>query len=264
MPIDFHDAKNSRTYAERAADETWNAAIQQLVDLSGKVVADLGCGGGIYTRALAILGATHVIGIDSSEVMLTTACRDTHNERVNYVLGDACATGLSADSFDVLLERAVIHHIQPQDQPANLAETQRLLKSGGLVIMQDRTAEDCLLPGSATHIRGYFFERYPKLRDREVARRPERDRLLAMMRNASFEQVEARSFWETRHRYENFAQLAQNLSARSGRSILHDLDDVELTNLIAYIRLQIGGHEDQEIIEQDRWTIWTGRKPLHP
>lgn len=262
MPIDFHDAKNSRTYTEREADETWHVAIQQLVDLSGKDIADLGCGGGIYTRALALLGAAHVTGIDSSEVMLTTARHDTQDERINYVLGDACATGLPAESFDVILERAVIHHIQPQDQPANLTEALRLLKPGGLLMMQDRTAEDCLLPGSATHIRGYFFERYPKLQAREVARRPAREHLLTMMRNAGFEQVETRSFWETRYRYESFAQLAQNLSARSGRSILHDLDDAELATLVEHIRVQIGEHEDTEIIEQDRWTMWTGCKPM--
>jgi predicted RNA methylase len=41
-----------------------------LFDFSGKRVADIGCGGGIYAKALAELGAREVIALDYSEEML--------------------------------------------------------------------------------------------------------------------------------------------------------------------------------------------------
>lgn len=40
----------------------------------------------------------------------------------------------------------------------------------GVYIIQDRTPEDCLLKGDDNHIRGYFFERFPKLKEQEIKR----------------------------------------------------------------------------------------------
>lgn len=56
MPIDFHDPNNRWTYTTREADETWSALIRANVDVAKKRIADIGCGGGIYTKALASMG----------------------------------------------------------------------------------------------------------------------------------------------------------------------------------------------------------------
>lgn len=59
MPINFHDEQNRQTYATRNADESWISLIKDPVDISNKRIADVGCGGGIYTKAL-IRGSTSV------------------------------------------------------------------------------------------------------------------------------------------------------------------------------------------------------------
>jgi len=56
MPIDFHDEQNKQTYATRNADESWISLIKDTVVVSNTRIADIGCGGGIYTKALIKMG----------------------------------------------------------------------------------------------------------------------------------------------------------------------------------------------------------------
>src|SRR5215469_3878485 len=162
MPIDFHTQENPYTYATRQADSSWRVLINSIVAVNGKRALEIGCGGGIYTKALADMGAASVTGLDSSREMLRAArenCREYAN--IDFVLGSALSTGLLAERYDLVLQRAVIHHLAPNDLRTSLVEAFRLLRPESMLIVQDRTTEDRLLPGSKTHIRGYFFSRYP-------------------------------------------------------------------------------------------------------
>lgn len=51
MPINFNDEQNEFTYTGRFADESWKDAIVSLIVPNGLRIADVGCGGGIYSRA---------------------------------------------------------------------------------------------------------------------------------------------------------------------------------------------------------------------
>src|SRR5262249_9808097 len=82
----------------------------------------------------------------------------------------AVATGLPMASADIVFERALIHHLG--DLKACFAEARRVLVPRGTLIVQDRTPADVDLPGSPEHLRGYFFERFPRLGDVERTRRP--------------------------------------------------------------------------------------------
>ncbi len=54
MGIDFHNQKNRITYTTRTADKTWIEALKNLVPTENIAKAlDIGCGGGIYTKALS-------------------------------------------------------------------------------------------------------------------------------------------------------------------------------------------------------------------
>ncbi|WP_321893362.1 class I SAM-dependent methyltransferase, partial [Paraburkholderia tropica] len=213
----------------------------------------VGCGGGIYTEAWLNLGAAAVSGVDFSAQMVAAATqRLKHLPRASISQGDAYATGLPAGSVDIVFERALIHHLK--DYRACFAEARRLLAPRGTFLIQDRTAADVEAPASADHFRGYFFECFPRLSAVEKDRRPKAADIETALKEAGFGQVATRKVWETRKTYRSFDELAQDLAARTGRSILHELNDDELQQLIAYIRTRLPASE--LIVEKDRWTIW--------
>lgn len=258
MPINFHDATNANTYATRTADETWIRQMQSI--LGGRHigrVADIGCGGGIYSRAWKRLGAESVVGVDSSAQMITDARAATTGEGIDFVHADANATSLSDESCDIVFSRAVVHHL---DNHANaFAEAYRILKPSGVVIVQDRTIEDVLQPASPSHLRGWFFEVYPRLLQQEHDRRPVTADFLKVLIDAGFTHGETETFWETRRTYATPDELRDDLMARTGRSILHELDDAELHTLADTVVLVTTGV--YPLTERDRWTMWTATKP---
>nr|WP_285858773.1 class I SAM-dependent methyltransferase [Paenibacillus sp. MER 99-2] len=53
--------------------------IQNNVNVNGKPIVDIGCGGGIYTKSLADMGALHVTGVDLSLEMIKGASENCIN-----------------------------------------------------------------------------------------------------------------------------------------------------------------------------------------
>ncbi|OZI66915.1 class I SAM-dependent methyltransferase [Bordetella genomosp. 11] len=254
MSIDFHSEAVKDTYAHREAHADWAKAMEALARPAGKRVVDVGCGGGIYSLAWADLGAARVTGVDFSEVMVDTATRQSDGRPgLSFQVGAADDTGLPAGSADVVFERALIHHLA--DYTDCFREAARLLSPGGMLLVQDRTVDDVRLPGSAQHIRGYFFECFPRLAAFESGRRPSDGRVRQALEAAGFGGIESRTLWETRRTYGDFEALASDLRARTGRSILHELSDAEIEELIGFIRQRVPA--GSAIVEQDRWTIWS-------
>jgi ubiquinone/menaquinone biosynthesis C-methylase UbiE len=251
--IDFHSEANRGTYARREADTGWADAMTAIIDPAGKRVADIGCGGGIYSQAWRTLGASAVVGVDFSAQMVADARERTVGlPGIAFQQGDATATGLAPASRDIVVERALIHHLRSYE-PA-FTEARRVLVPGGRLIVQDRRPADVALPGSPRHLRGWFFERFPKLLEIETGRRPTSDTVKQAMRAAGFGAIRTRTFWEVRRTYATVDELERDLAARTGRSILHALDDGELRDLIAFIRERIGA---PPIVEKDCWTLWS-------
>ena len=251
--IDFHADANRTTYAQRDADAGWAESIRGIVDPVGKRVADIGCGGGIYSRAWRALGAADVVGVDFSAQMIAAAReRTTGQPGLAFRQGDAADTGLAARSRDIVFQRALIHHLE-RCEPA-FAEAHRLLVPGGRLIVQDRTPADVALPGTPHHLRGWFFECFPRLLAVETGRRPTDEAVEPALRTAGFKDIRRRTLWEVRRTYASVEELEHDLAARTGRSILHALDDDELRTLIGFIRARIG---PSPIVEQDCWTIWS-------
>jgi ubiquinone/menaquinone biosynthesis C-methylase UbiE len=257
MAIDFHASKNRNTYAGRLADPEWRKTMLQIVNPIGMRVADVGCGGGIYTAAWAELGARSVMGIDFSAQMVRDATEANCGRKgVTVSQGEALCTGLPDDSADIVFERALIHHLR--DRAACFREAWRVLAPRGFFIVQDRTPKDVALPGSPEHIRGYFFEVFPRLLAVEGRRRAESATVRREIAAAGFGDVREMSIWEVRKRHADAAALAADLRGRTGRSILHELSDEELESLIEHILAKT--FKGSPITEQDRWTIWWGRK----
>lgn len=258
MSIDFHNKEIRDSYTSRNAHNSWIEVISKLVPIKDISKAlDIGCGGGIYCKALSEMGVDSVTGVDFSDPILEGArehCKEYKN--VFFNKGNAYETGLDNNSFDLLLERALIHHIE--DLLACFKEAYRLLEDNGFYIVQDRSPEDCLLKGNNSNIRGYFFELFPKLVDKETKRRHNSQSVFEKLKEVGFKEITEIKLWETRKVYENKEQLLKDLKERTGRSILHDLDNNELELLINHIDQSISITED--IAEKDRWTIWRAIK----
>ncbi|RZU32691.1 class I SAM-dependent methyltransferase [Blastococcus saxobsidens] len=257
MAIDFHAEANRRTYAGRQADGSWRDAVRRLVEPRNAVVVDVGCGGGSYTRAWHELGAAMVLGVDSSAQMLDAA-REANDglPGLDFRLGDATATALADGCADVVFARALVHHTP--DLAAVVAEAFRLLHAGGTYLVQDRTADDVAQAGSPTHPRGWMFEVHPRLLEVESRRRPDPAALESELTAAGFDGVAAASLWEVRRRYEDREDYLAEIGARTGRSILHELDDAELATLVHELRDRL---PEGPLTETDRWTIWRATRP---
>jgi SAM-dependent methyltransferase len=255
VPIDFQDPANRRTYSGRAADASWSDAVCGLVDPVGAVVVDIGCGGGTYTRAWSELGARRVIGVDSSAPVLAAA-REDHGSLpgVDFRAGEAADTGLPTGSADVVFARALIHHVA--DLGPVVAEARRLLRPRGTYLVQERTPDDVALPGATDRPRGWFFEVFPRLLEVENARRRTAEVVSDRLRHGGFDDVTTTRLEEVRRRYPHRDDYLTEIAARTGRSILHELDDAELGHLVARLRDRL---PDGPVIERDRWTLWTAR-----
>ncbi|UOQ42920.1 class I SAM-dependent methyltransferase [Halobacillus salinarum] len=259
MAIDFHDSNNKYTYTNRKVPSEWIEVYGKIT--SGKHIqkaVDIGCGGGVYSQALVELGSSEVVGIDFSRTMLEGAKENTlpYKSSIQFVLGDAYATGLTSDRYDLVLKRALIHHL---DQLSNsVMEAKRILKNEGVLIIQDRTPSDCFLKGSSTHIRGHLFSLFPRLKRIEERRRYKSDVVRRALKQAELKNIQETKLWETRKLYKSKDELLEELRTRKGRSILFELDNRELEKLITYIDSKIGSTEP--IIEKDRWTIWSAEK----
>jgi SAM-dependent methyltransferase len=224
----------------------------RLVDPAGADVVDVGCGGGVYSRAWHELGAATVTGIDSSDPILDEA-RRSHADLPGMTFrgGDATATGLADASADVVFERALIHHVA--DLQPVVVEAARVLRPGGSLLIQDRTPDDVAQPGSADHPRGFLFEVFPRLLDIESGRRRTGPAVTAALSHAGYRNVGTSELWEVRRRYTDREDYLAEIARRTGRSILHELDDDELAQLVAGLRERL---PTGPLVEQDRWSLW--------
>jgi 2-polyprenyl-6-hydroxyphenyl methylase/3-demethylubiquinone-9 3-methyltransferase len=107
--------------------------IGKHLDLPGKEVIDIGCGGGLLSEGMATLG-THVTGIDLSEKALSVARLHLleSGQRVDYlqVSAEAIAKDRPA-SFDAVTCMEMLEHVP---DPASIVNACALLvKPGGQV-----------------------------------------------------------------------------------------------------------------------------------
>lgn len=257
MSIDFHSSRIRKTYAARDADASWAGAMLAIIDPRDLRVADIGCGGGIYSRAWHSLGAGSVIGLDFSEQMVFDAWEASMGvPSISFRRAEAANTGLSNGSVNIVFQRALIHHLP--DIVSAFAEAFRILAPCGTLMVQDRTYEDVLQPASTQHFRGYFFEVFPRLLQVEQKRRPATKDVTSALQQAGFLDMTTTSLAEIRRTYASFTELQDDLRDRTGRSILHALTDTELEKMIDRISSRVGN--TRPIEERDFWTIWFATK----
>lgn len=79
--------------------------LQELGDLRGKSVLDVGCGEGYFSRLVKRLGAESVMGVDLSEKMIDIAKRKEAREGlgISYACKDLTQLDLPGQRFDVVI-----------------------------------------------------------------------------------------------------------------------------------------------------------------
>lgn len=125
--------------AQRYVRAIQNLLAREMRSLEEKTLLELGCGFGMTSVALAVLGARAVHGADVHRGMLATQAgvlRDLEPRlRVYPSANRAEALGYASRSFDVVLVvEALSHFLKPED---TLIEVWRVLKPGGVLILAD-------------------------------------------------------------------------------------------------------------------------------
>jgi SAM-dependent methyltransferase len=93
---------------------------------------DVGCGTGALTQTILDRAAPrHVIGVDASEAFLGFARQGTHDPRVQFRTGDACALPVDEAAFDAVVSGLMLNFV-PEPAKA-VAEMSRTVRPGGIV-----------------------------------------------------------------------------------------------------------------------------------
>lgn len=99
----------------------------------GKKVLEVGCGTGLFTQGIANSN-NQVVALDISSELVEKAKKRTSENKIKYIIGDACNTGFSDKSFDYIIGSSVLHHL---DLDKALLEFRRLLKPRGGIIFTE-------------------------------------------------------------------------------------------------------------------------------
>lgn len=103
----------------------------------GKVILDLGCGEGFYSRKMADF-AKKVIGIDNAKGMLDLAIEQEKREKrgIDYRLGNVKNMNfIENSSIDICIGNYVVNYIETNELKKFYGEISRVLKPGGSFIL---------------------------------------------------------------------------------------------------------------------------------
>jgi ubiquinone/menaquinone biosynthesis C-methylase UbiE len=178
--IAFHDRLREGQYEQRwspeaearvANDPMWSnfkyyAIEQASLDLSqrwlrehgrGATVLDYCCGNGLDSIYLVKHGARHVTGIDISDVSIRN-CRELARaegvaDRTTFETMDAEALTFPDNTFDLITEYGVLHHL---DLDKSMAELVRVMKPGGHFLGTETLGHNPLIR--------WYRQRTPELR----------------------------------------------------------------------------------------------------
>ena len=90
---------------------------------------DLGCGYGWHCRYAAQMGASQILGIDSSEKMIAKAAADNSDVQIRYEVCSIEEYDYPENFYDLVVSNLVLHYLDDLDSVYQ--NVYRTLKSGG-------------------------------------------------------------------------------------------------------------------------------------
>jgi len=122
--------------------QAYGDIIRSVGPFSAKNVLELGCGRGDLSVFLAKQGA-EVTGVDVGENLIAAArlLAQVNNVRCEFRAANITDIPFKANTYDVVLGIAILHHLSPSDLRKALQETHRVLKEDGAAFFVE-TVED--------------------------------------------------------------------------------------------------------------------------
>jgi ubiquinone/menaquinone biosynthesis C-methylase UbiE len=149
---------------KRAKQQPWRAHVEAYTLMrlvgnpAGKIVIDVACGEGFYTRMIRRRGAAKVTGVDLSKKMIQLARAREAEQRlgIDYIVGDGGNLGLPAD-YDLAVAAYFLNYAHNRKELiAMCSGVARCLKPGGRFVTVNSNPA-CDFP-SAPSYRKYGFE----------------------------------------------------------------------------------------------------------
>jgi ubiquinone/menaquinone biosynthesis C-methylase UbiE len=139
--------------------------LEMIGEVDARIVLDLGCGEGSYSRDLARRGA-HVTGVDGSARLIEVARERSRAEGLNveYICANASAMDeVLTEAFDLVM--AAMSLMNVEDYAGSVRECHRVLKPGGELLMS--ITHPCFsapvsewVKGDKGEMRHYAVDRY--------------------------------------------------------------------------------------------------------
>lgn len=129
--IDFFDSFSEKEYnvfSDKANDKIINTVERCGQFPKGGMIADLGCGSGVFTQLLSNRGY-QVMGIDLSQTLTRYA---HHQTGLSFFQGDVETLPFKSNSLDGVVLSALIHHLPNPNKC--FKEVYRVLKPGAKMV----------------------------------------------------------------------------------------------------------------------------------
>lgn len=225
----------ARSYSPEVIAQ-WLDVIAAHMPPDPRLIIDLGCGTGRYTRPLAERFKARVIGIDPSERMLEVARGKTAADQVEFRQARGERLPLDDGVADLVFLSMVLHHLD--DAASTARECRRVLREGGRVCVRNSTRE-------TEYVQRRFFPGIVPIIETEL---PSREEVVEVFEAAGFKR---RAHELVPHPLAaNWQELADKLALRAD-SFLARLPDADFDAGLAALRAYASGrHSHERIVEQ--------------
>jgi ubiquinone/menaquinone biosynthesis C-methylase UbiE len=129
-----YELRYMRSARENYLWKHWCPEIESLIRnyCKNKLILDLGCGTGFYTRLIK-RNASYTIGLDLSRKMLKYAQNKSKFNNVDFILADAHQIPLKVESVDVIICLGLFEYVQRRHI---IKEIKNVMKRNGFAVIQ--------------------------------------------------------------------------------------------------------------------------------